>query len=57
MENTEFKVSSVFFYFNECPHVPQLAKFKLLSCPNGMFWNTLCFTQAVCRIKMYMFML
>ncbi len=28
---------------NEYPHVPKLAKFKLPRCPNGMFWNTLCF--------------
>ncbi len=27
----------------ECPHVPKLAKFKPPRCPNGMFWNTLCF--------------
>ena len=28
---------------NECPHVPKLAKFKPPRCPNGIFWNTLCF--------------
>ncbi len=28
---------------NEYPHVPKLAKFKPPRCPNGMFWNTLCF--------------
>ena len=27
---------------NVCPHVTKLAKFKLPSCPKGMFWNTLC---------------
>ncbi len=27
----------------EYPHVPKLAKFKPPRCPNGMFWNTLCF--------------
>ncbi len=37
--------SSFLFHkiLNEYPHVPKLAKFKLPRCPNGMFWNTLCF--------------
>ncbi len=37
------KVNPVEYYKNEYPHVPKLAKFKLPRCPNGMFWNTLCF--------------
>ena len=36
------KIKQKGIYYNECPHVTKLAKFKLPNCPTGMFWNTLC---------------
>ena len=39
---------------NECPHVPQLAKFKPPRCPIGVYWNTLCLMRDVWTIKTYM---
>ena len=40
--------------FYECPHVPQLAKFKPPRCPIGVYWNTLCLMRDVWTIKTYM---
>lgn len=40
--------------FNECPHVPKLAKFKPPRCPIGVYWNTLCLMRDVWTIKTYM---
>lgn len=40
--------------YNECPHVPKLAKFKPPRCPIGVYWNTLCLMRDVWTIKTYM---
>ena len=40
--------------FNECPHVPKLAKSKPPKCPIGVYWNTLCLMRDVWTIKTYM---
>ena len=41
-------------YYNECPHVPKLAKFKPPRCPIGVYWNTLGLMRDVWTIKTYM---
>ena len=51
---SELKCPNIVFIFNECPHVPKLAKFKPPRCPIGVYWNTLCLMRDVWTIKTYM---